>query len=53
MKNNYDKRHLPFGHSTAIQDKETLSFIDNCSISTQTLNNQTINDEDIFYIKSK
>ncbi len=45
MKNNYDKRHLPFGHSTAIQDKETLSFINNCSISTQTLNDQTINEQ--------
>lgn len=44
MKNKYDKRHLPFGHSTAINDTETLNIINNYSISTDVLYDQTVNE---------
>jgi hypothetical protein len=45
MKNKYDKRHLPFGHSTAIKDVETLSLINNYAILTENLFDQTINEQ--------
>jgi hypothetical protein len=45
MKNNYDKRHLPFGHSAAISDTASLAVINNYSISTETLYDQAINEQ--------
>lgn len=45
MKNKYDKRHLPFGHSTAIKDVDTLSLIDNYNVSSAILLDQEINEK--------
>lgn len=44
LKKEYDKRHLPFGHSTAIQDAETLSVINSYTLSTNVLYDQSINE---------
>lgn len=44
MKNKYDKRHLPFGHSTAIKDVDTLSLINNYRTSSEILFDQEINE---------
>lgn len=33
----YDNKHLPFGHSRAIDDKEVLEFIDSLSINLTTV----------------
>lgn len=45
MKHKYDKRHLPFGHSTAVQDAETIDVIHNHKISAVLLNDETINEQ--------
>ena len=56
MTNKYNKRHLPFGHSAPIKDKETLALLDTISNISAVIYDEDIHnkflDEYVDWIKS-